>query len=701
MNNTSPTYRTMNHESGRNPSAVLRIVLQVFFALFLSGGLAAQTNIRNNGTITNTGTTTITGYFENFKNAGGGTFNNSGTYSIGSYFSNNNAGGTDGQMTITAGTVTVTGNYTNSNGSTTVNGTGNLKLGGTTNANATPILFSVSAGSVEYSGAAQNVLAATYGGLRLSGSGNKTLDGSVTVNTTFDLFAGTLVVGANTLDIKSATLASTSGTLSAASGTVSYTLAGTQQVFPATYGVLTLSGAFTKTAQGAVTINTTLNNPVSTTLAMGSNSFTTGASANIADAVNPGTITTSGTVTFGQASPDIGGTFNYTGTSQSVAVAQYKDLTLSGTTPSFGAGSFLISGVLTSSAVPSFNASADINFNGSGLQTIPALNYQNLTSSSSGARTLANSGTIGIAGTFTPGTNSYTITSSTIDFNGSGSQTIPAFNYNNLTSSSTGGRTLVNGGTIGIAGTFTPGGGNSYTVTGNTIDFNGSGSQTIPAFNFNNLTSSSSGARTLVNGGTIGIAGTFTKGTNSYTVTGNTIDYNGTSTQTITSFTYNHLTLTSGSTVTKNLGGAVTVDGNLTVNVNNTLNDAGFQITGNAGGTLSLAAGTTLTLGTAGTATTFPTAFTNGNISLNATSTVVYNSDQAQTISTVPSYGHLTLTATSSVTKTISGTLSAAGDLTIGTNNLLDITGAGDVTVSGNVVLNGTMTNAGILSIGP
>lgn len=636
----------MNHESGRNPSAVLRIVLQVFFALFLSGGLAAQTNIRNNGTITNTGTTTITGYFENFKNAGGGTFNNSGTYSIGSYFSNNNAGGTDGQMTITAGTVTVTGNYTNSNGSTTVNGTGNLKLGGTTNANATPILFSVSAGSVEYSGAAQNVLAATYGGLRLSGSGNKTLDGSVTVNTTFDLFAGTLVVGANTLDIKSATLASTSGTLSAASGTVSYTLAGTQQVFPATYGVLTLSGAFTKTAQGAVTINTTLNNPVSTTLAMGSNSFTTGASANIADAVNPGTITTSGTVTFGQASPDIGGTFNYTGTSQSVAVAQYKDLTLSGTTPSFGAGSFLISGVLTSSAVPSFNASADINFNGSGLQTIPALNYQNLTSSSSGARTLANSGTIGIAGTFTPGTNSYTITSSTIDFNGSGSQTIPAFNYNNLTSSSTGGRTLVNGGTIGIAGTFT-------------------------------------------------------KGTNSYTVTGNTIDYNGTSTQTITSFTYNHLTLTSGSTVTKNLGGAVTVDGNLTVNVNNTLNDAGFQITGNAGGTLSLAAGTTLTLGTAGTATTFPTAFTNGNISLNATSTVVYNSDQAQTISTVPSYGHLTLTATSSVTKTISGTLSAAGDLTIGTNNLLDITGAGDVTVSGNVVLNGTMTNAGILSIGP
>ena len=39
---------------------------------------------------------------------------------------------------------------------------------------------------------------------------------------------------------------------------------------------------------------------------------------------------------------------------------------------------------------------------------------------------------------------------------------------------------------IGIAGTFTPGAG-TYTITGSAIDFNGAGAQTIPAFAFNNI----------------------------------------------------------------------------------------------------------------------------------------------------------------------------------------------------------------------
>ncbi|MFA7177189.1 MAG: hypothetical protein WC114_08075, partial [Smithellaceae bacterium] len=86
------------------------------------------------------------------------------------------------------------------------------------------------------------------------------------------------------------------------------------------------------------------------------------------------------------------------------------------------------------------------------------------------------------------------ITGSTIDFNGSGSQTIPAFNYNNLTSSSSGGRTLASSGTVGVAGTFTPGG-NSYTITGSTIDFNGT-TQNVATFTYNNLTLSNSGTKT-------------------------------------------------------------------------------------------------------------------------------------------------------------------------------------------------------------
>ena len=166
------------------------------------------------------------------------------------------------------------------------------------------------------------------------------------------------------------------------------------------------------------------------------------------------------------------------------------------------------------------------------------------TSSSTGARTLASSGTVGVAGTFTPGTNAYTITGSTVDFNGAGAQTIPAFAYNNLTSSSTGARTLASSGTIGVRGTFTPGT-NAYAVTGSTVNFNGAGAQTIPAFAYNNLTSSSTGARTLASAARSVLPARFAPGTNLYTITGSTVDFNGSAKQTIPAFAYNNLTSSS------------------------------------------------------------------------------------------------------------------------------------------------------------
>ena len=117
-----------------------------------------------------------------------------------------------------------------------------------------------------------------------------------------------------------------------------------------------------------------------------------------------------------------------------------------------------------------------------------------------------------MAGTFTPGTNAYTITGSTVNFNGAGAQTIPAFAYNNLTSSSTGARTLASSGTIGVAGAFTPGT-NVYTVTGSTVSFNGSGAQTIPAFTFNNLTDANTAATVSLTASTT-VTGALTVNTN-------------------------------------------------------------------------------------------------------------------------------------------------------------------------------------------
>lgn len=144
-----------------------------------------------------------------------------------------------------------------------------------------------------------------------------------------------------------------------------------------------------------------------------------------------------------------------------------------------------------------------------------------------------------------------------MDYNGTIAQTVVAFNYNNLTISGNKAAavtTLASSGTIGIASVFSVTATNTtYTLTGSTIDYNGTGAQTISAFNYNNLTiSGNKGAAvtTLASSGTIGIASVFsnTATNTSFTVTGSTVDYNGSDSQTITPFTYNFLVLSNAGT---------------------------------------------------------------------------------------------------------------------------------------------------------
>jgi fibronectin-binding autotransporter adhesin len=191
-------------------------------------------------------------------------------------------------------------------------------------------------------------------------------------------------------------------------------------------------------------------------------------------------------------------------------------------------------------------------YNGSSPQTIVIGNYNNLIGSG-GDRTLSTGGIIGVADTFTPGSGSYIVVNSTVDFNGTIAQSIPEFNFFNLTVSGNkggGAMTLVNGGTIGVAAVFSiPATNTSYIVTGNTFDFNGTIAQSIPAFDFNSLTISGNkggGAMTLVNGDTISVADVFsvTATNTSYIVTGNTFNYNGSGAQTVIGvFNYNNLVI--------------------------------------------------------------------------------------------------------------------------------------------------------------
>jgi predicted outer membrane repeat protein len=226
------------------------------------------------------------------------------------------------------------------------------------------------------------------------------------------------------------------------------------------------------------------------------------------------------------------------------------------------------SGTLTSAA-----SGTVIYAQSSSGQNVLTANYGNLTFSNF-SKVLPN-GTIGVAGTFTPGTGvGHTITGNTFDFNGAGTQAVPSFIYNNLTTSGARGAnsvTLANG-VISVAGTFNPSatfGGGGYVVTNNTFDFNGAGAQTVPAFNYFNLTISGSrtGASnvTLANAGSIGVAGIFnpvaTFGTGTYDVTNSTMNFNGAGAQSVAPFNYNSLTLSG------NRGGAAITLGSGTVGI--------------------------------------------------------------------------------------------------------------------------------------
>ncbi|MEK7535302.1 MAG: hypothetical protein AAB563_02790, partial [Patescibacteria group bacterium] len=133
-----------------------------------------------------------------------------------------------------------------------------------------------------------------------------------------------------------------------------------------------------------------------------------------------------------------------------------------------------------------------------------------------------------------------------------------------------------------------------------------------------------------------------------------------------------------------------TISNNLAI-TNGTVDDGGFQITGNATGTFTMASATTLKLGS-GTATLFPATFTAVNTTLNAASTVIYNATVSQNISGTPTYGNIQLSAASGTpTKTLLAATIAAGTVTIDASNTLDV----DVTGNYGLTIGSSYSNSG------
>lgn len=279
-------------------------------------------------------------------------------------------------------------------------------------------------------------------------------------------------------------------------------------------------------------------------------------------------------------------------------------------------------------ASANLNCTSTVDFASSGAVSIPALNFGNLTNTGNGARTLPSTGTVGICTAFTPGSGAYTTTGSTVDFTGTGSQTINAFSFFNLSNSGNGARNINNA--INVAGMYTPTTG-TITASSGTMTFNGTSAQTIPASNYFNLTTTGSQAITLASSGNIDIAGAFTPGgTNTFTTTGSTIRFTGIlGTHVFPVFSYNNVTFrSSGSgTFTMPIGATITVGGDMTIQTSSTSSTvivAGTSTASNAilnvSGNLVINTGGRLNLqGHSGTGTA--TVNVTGNVTIDGSST--------------------------------------------------------------------------------
>src|SRR5258706_284594 len=604
------------------------------------------------------------------------------TNNAGSALSPTNVVISGGTFNMNNSTMTVTGNFLLGPGQAvggTFNGnTGTVNVAGNFTANAggagPATTFNAGTGTFNFNGAGAQAINGTISPTFNNLTVNKG-GGSLTLGVNVGV-ASNLTVTAGTFDLSTFTANRTAagGTLTVSNGA---TLRFQSATLPTNYSTYTLGATSTVEyyGTGAQTI-TAVNYGHLTSSSTGARTLANAGTIGIAGIFTPGT----------NAYTITGSTIDFNGSvAQTIPAFNYNNLTSSntGARTLAGAGTIGVAGVFTPGTNAYTITGSTINFNGAGAQTIPAFNFNNLTSSNTGARTLASAGTIGIGQDFTPGTNAYTITGSTIDFNGAGAQTIPAFNYNNLTSSNTGARTLANAGTIGIANVFTVGT-NTYTITGSTINFNGSVAQTIPAFNYNNLTSSNTGARTLANAGTIGIAAVFTPGTNVYTITGSTVAYNGSAAQTMpaTFTTYNNLTLNNPTSVAGFAG--LTVQGLLrvqqgTFTSSSTYNDVQID----AGATMVATAGSTINVGGN---------WTNNGTFTPGTGTVVFNgNNNTQTLAGNTTFNNLTLshTGTGGVQGTIGTTLSVAGNWTSNgiftpNGNTVNFNGAGAQTISGS-----------------
>jgi hypothetical protein len=465
-----------------------------------AGGTLNMDVSRNFASITasGSGTSAITG---------AGTATVTGAVSISPGNNNTNTLTIASTTTVSCTSITLGTGNTNSRYNITLSGV--LKNSGTTaalsalNCNATS--------RVEYTGAAQTIFLTSYQDLTLSGTGGKTFPtGATTINgilsienaTNANIFTGTITYGS--------------------SATLQYNTTSSRAVstewpspFLATGGVI-LAGSGTITLDN----NKILGNNTSVPLTINAGTLNTSLANNYSLTFNGNYINNGGTLTANASSITITGTV----TSQSIA-----GFTTTGSVSlTKNSGTATLTGAVTA-------ANLVVN---SGSPSTGILNLgTSLTHSFSGAWTMSagelngGSSTLKVAGTLSSTSGTFTCGTGTVELNGTGAQSIPSFTYYNLTITATSNRTVTLGTDVQIKGDFTPAStSTTYTTTGSTVTFNGSGNQNINnTFAFNSLTITSSASVIMNANLSTGSSGTLTLTSGNLSINGNTLTINGTS----------------------------------------------------------------------------------------------------------------------------------------------------------------------------
>ncbi len=436
-----------------------------------------------------------------------------GTLNAGSIAFTSGGGTNHHQITISTGTVDVTGDITtdNSGASATISfsGAGLLEVGGallTTGGTLTTATGS----TVNYTGANQTVFSTSYSNLTLSGSGTDILQSgttSITGNLTLSGTVSTTTVAGLTIG----------GNLSVGDGTTfnaagyALTVTGTTTVGNGTSGILNITSATgTKTFTGAVTINSgaAITESAAATLSFGS------------DVTINGTLTEYGAATVGIAGSltDNGtytastGTHTFSGATKTIS----GSTTIAIPTATF-TGAYTNSGTLIVSTLLTVTGSSVTLTNNGTITASTAL-------SGTGGVTQGTTGILNIGGTSGIGTLTATAVGNSVNYTATaGGQTVAGVTYYNLTLNNTSG-TDTAGGNLTVNGTLT--------TTGGTLNM---GTNTLSVGSVSNT-------------GTIQTQNTSSTPLSTGKSWGGTIIYGATTgVQTIVVGTYNNLTLSNTS----------------------------------------------------------------------------------------------------------------------------------------------------------